>query len=83
MRAYERLLKYVQYDTASDANSETCPSTEKQRVLAIALAAELKGLGIADARVDGDGDVYGSIPANAEGLPANGLIAHMDVVDCA
>ena len=34
MRAYERLLKYVQFDTASDERSETCPSTAKQLVLA-------------------------------------------------
>ena len=82
MRAYERLLKYVQYDTASDAKSPTCPSTAKQRVLAEALAEEMRGLGIADARVDQDGYVYGSIAATAQGLPAIGLIAHMDVVDC-
>ena len=81
MRAYERLLRYVQFDTASDESGTSCPSTAKQRVLAEALAEEMKGLGIADARVDEYGYVYGSIPANAEGLPAIGLIAHMDVVD--
>ena len=82
MRAYERLMKYIQFDTASDEHSETCPSTAKQLVLARALMEEMKGLGISDARVDGNGYVYGSIPANAEGLPAIGLIAHMDVVNC-
>ena len=82
MRAYERFLNYVQYDTASDENSPTCPSTDKQRVLAKALAEEMKALGISDARVDEHGYVYGSIPANAENQPAIGLIAHMDVVDC-
>ena len=82
MTATERFLNYVQYDTASDENSPTCPSTEKQWALARALVAEMKGLGIGDARVDEHGYVYGSIPANAEGLPAIGLIAHMDVVDC-
>ena len=82
MKAYERFLKYIQFDTASDENSPTCPSTEKQLALANALAEEMKALGIGDARVDGDGYVYGSIPANCEGLPAIGLIAHMDVVDC-
>ena len=39
-------------------------------------------MGIEDARLDDFGYVYGSIPANAEGLPAIGLIAHVDVVDC-
>ena len=27
MRAYERLLNYVQFDTASDENAKTCPTT--------------------------------------------------------
>ncbi len=82
MRAYERFLNYVQYDTASDESSPTCPSTKKQLVLAEALAAEMKAMGIADARVDANGYVYGSIPANAKNRPSIGLIAHMDVVDC-
>ena len=82
MRAYERFLNYVTYDTASDAASPTCPSTARQRVLAEALAKEMRAMGIADARVDADGYVYGSIPANTEGLPAIGLISHMDVVNC-
>ena len=82
MRAYERFLNYIQFDSASDAESPTCPSTEKQLALGRALADEMKAMGIADARLDGHGYVYGSIPANAEGLPAIGLIAHMDVVDC-
>ena len=82
MRAYERLLNYVQYDTASDEASPTCPSTQKQLVLAEALAQELRALGVSDARVDEHGYVYGSIPANDANRPAIGLIAHMDVVDC-
>lgn len=82
MRAYERFLNYIQYDTASDANSHTCPSTEKQLVLGRALADEMRAMGIADAHIDEHGYVYGSIPANTEGLPAIGLISHMDVVDC-
>ena len=82
MQTYERFLNYIQFDTASDANSPTCPSTKKQLALASALAEEMKALGISDARVDEHGYVYGSIPENAPGLPAIGLIAHMDVVDC-
>ena len=69
MRAYERFLNYIQYDTASDADSPTCPSTEKQLALGRALAGEMKAMGIADARIDEYGYVYGSIPANTEGLP--------------
>ena len=81
MRTYERFLNYIQYDTASDESSNTCPSTQKQLVLGRALAEEMKAMGIVDARIDEYGYVYGSIPANADGLPAIGLIAHMDVVN--
>ena len=81
MRAYERFLKYIHYDTASHAENENCPSSEGQLMFAKALAEEMKALGIEDARVDEHGYVYGSIPANAENKPAIGLIAHMDTVD--
>lgn len=82
MRAYERLLKYVQFDTASDERSETCPSTAKQLVLARALVEEMNALGVQNARVDENGYVYGCVPANVESAPVIGLIAHMDTVDC-
>ena len=82
MRAYERLLKYAQFDTASDENSPSCPSTEKQKVLGAELVKEMLEMGISDARMDEHGYIYGSIPANCEGQPVIGLIAHMDTVDC-
>ena len=80
MRAYERLLKYVSYETTSDENSQTCPSSAKELVLADELVEELKAIGAADAHVDKDGYVYGSIPATkgAENEKTIGLIAHMD-----
>ena len=81
MRAYERLLQYVKFDTTSDENApeETCPSTEKQKRLAEYLVGEMKRLGLADAHMDRFGYVYGSLPADrAENAPAIGLISHMD-----
>ena len=81
MRAYERFLRYVAYDTASDAASQTCPSTSKQLALARALVKELQALGLADARMDEWGYVYASLPANCAGQDVIGLIAHMDTVD--
>lgn len=80
MNVTERFLNYVKFDTASNEESNTCPSTPKQLVLAEFLAKELKKLGIADAAVDSDGYVYGHIAATpgCEQLPKIGLIAHMD-----
>ena len=78
MTVYERFLKYVSYPTTSDENNENCPSTEGQRVLANAICQELSDLGLTDARVDKNGYVYATIPANCEGMDSIGFIAHMD-----
>lgn len=82
MRAYERLLRYVAFDTASDPESSTCPSTEKQKLLGAELVREMKEMGIGDAVMDEHGYVYGTIPASVgcEKAPVIGFIAHMDTV---
>ncbi|MGM9660260.1 MAG: peptidase T [Faecousia sp.] len=73
----ERFLRYVSFDTQSDENSTTCPSTAKQKKLGAALVEEMREMGIADARMDEFGYVYGTVPGDPE-LPTIGLIAHMD-----
>ena len=73
----DRFLKYVSFDTQSDENSETCPSTLKQKDLGAALVEEMLQMGIADAHMDDNGYVYGTVPGDP-GLPTIGLIAHMD-----
>ena len=80
MRAYERLIRYAKIYTTSDPKSETFPSTARQLDLAKLLVEELHQMGVADARIDENGYVYGSIPATpgCEDKPALGLIAHMD-----
>lgn len=78
----ERFLRYVTFDTQSDENSETCPSTDKQKHLGAALVEEMKQMGICDAHMDDRGYVYGTIPGDPK-LPTIGLIAHMDTApDC-
>lgn len=80
MRAYERLLKYVQVYTTSDEDSGTVPSSTRQFDLAKILVDELLELGVKDAKVDDKCYIYGTIPATAglEDKPALGFIAHMD-----
>ena len=73
----DRFLKYVSYDTQSDENSQTCPSTAKQKLLGAALVEEMLAMGITDARMDDNGYVYGTVPGDPR-LPTIGLIAHMD-----
>ena len=74
MNVTERFLKYVAFDTQSDEHSESCPSSAKQKLLGAALVEEMKAIGVADARMDEWGYVYGSVPGTAEG-PVIGLIA--------
>lgn len=80
MRAYERLLNYVKIHTASDESSSTVPSSRRQFDLAEILAEEMKSIGIADARVEENCYVYGTIPAakGYEDKTRIGFIAHLD-----
>lgn len=79
----ERFLKYVSYPTMSDKYSDTCPSTEKQKVLGAYLADELRGIGLSDVLMDENGYVSATLPATqgCDGAPVIGLIAHMDTSD--
>lgn len=76
----ERFLRYVQIDTQSDPNSETFPSTTRQRNLSNLLAEELRALGVADAHVDAHGYVYATIPSNADrtDVPVICFCSHVD-----
>lgn len=76
----ERFLQYVTFDTTSDEDSATCPSTEKQKKLAEYLVGELKAAGLTDAHMDENGYVYAHLAASAEreNDPALALISHMD-----
>lgn len=78
--ALERFLHYVTFDTRSDEQSGTFPSTPGQLVLLRTLLGELKVLGLADAEMDEYGYVMATIPATAgrEGAPVIGFVAHVD-----
>lgn len=78
MSVKERFISYVQIDTQSDPETGTHPSTAKQFDLARKLEAELKALGASSVRCDKHCYVYAEIPANVEGLPSLGFIAHLD-----
>lgn len=75
----DRFLKYVTYDTQSDEESTSFPSSAKQLVLLKDLAIELKELGLADAALDEHGYVMATLPSNTDKkVPAIGFIAHAD-----
>ncbi|MBR4138579.1 MAG: peptidase T [Lachnospiraceae bacterium] len=80
MRAYERLLNYVQIDTPSNPAGESVPSSACQFDLAKVLVEELKAVGVENAEVNEKCYVYASIPATEgyENCKKLGFIAHMD-----
>ena len=83
MKVHERFLDYVRFDTTSDPDSLTCPSTPNQMVLAKHIVAQMKLIGISDSHVDKHGYVYGFIAASpgCENEDAIGFIAHLDTSD--
>ena len=82
MRAYERLIKYVQVHTASSEDLSKTPTTGRQFDLARLLADEMRALGMEDVSVDGHAYAYGFLPASpgCEAAPCIGLIAHLDTI---
>jgi len=77
-KVVERFLKYVRFDTQSDRNSSTFPSTKKQYDFGLYLVNELKEIGLSDANIDENGYVMATLPGNCDGAPVIGFIAHMD-----
>lgn len=82
--AARRFMRYVQIDTQSDPQSETYPSTAKQKDLSAILVTELKEMGITDAHLDEWGYVYATIPSNSDKkVPVICFCAHVDTApDC-
>ena len=80
MTVIERIMDYMTNETTSDEQSSTCPSTACQKILGQRLAEDLRAVGLSDAAMDGNGYVYGHLPATPgyENVPKIGLIAHMD-----
>jgi tripeptide aminopeptidase len=75
-----RFLRYVQIDTASDPNSNTFPSTQKQLNLQRILYQELLDLGLQEVTLDEFGYVTATLPSNSPkpDLPTIAFLAHVD-----
>ena len=78
MNITERFLKYVSFCTTSDDETNMTPSTPGQMEFAQYLADELKAIGMQEVTLDENGYVMATLPANVEGKPTIGFIAHMD-----
>ena len=78
MNVIDRFLKYVSFDTESEEESSSVPSTAKQKILASYLVEELSSIGLQNAHMDENGYVYAFLPANTEAVTPIGFISHMD-----
>jgi len=80
MELKERFLKYVGFDTQSDPDSETFPSTARQLALLNHLTEEMLSLGLTEVEIDANGYATGTIPATPgyEDKPVIGFISHVD-----
>ena len=79
MNVVDRFLGYVKVDTQSDELTNLTPSTPGQMLFAEQLVKELIAIGLTDAKVDNNGYVMATLPANTDKvLPTIGFIAHMD-----
>jgi len=77
-RLKETFFELVRYDTGSNPEANTSPSTTKQLVLAKVLVEKLKNLGLQRVNLDQFGIVYGTLPNNTKAEVKLGFIAHMD-----
>jgi len=78
--ALDRFLRYVRFDTRSDEQSSTFPSTPGQVVLLRALAEELRALGLTDVLMDANSYIMATVAPTPgyERAPVIGFIAHVD-----
>lgn len=75
----DRFLKYVKFDTKSDEESTSVPSTPNQLVFGRELVKEMQELGLKNVSIDENGYIIGELPANTDKkIPVIGFIAHMD-----
>src|SRR6478736_9197062 len=80
----DRFMQYVQVDTQSDPQSNTHPSTEKQKNLGKILVKELQEIGLKHVELDSYGYVYATIPSNSnKKVPVICFCSHVDTApDC-
>ncbi len=81
----DRFMRYVQIDTQSDPESNSFPTTEKQKDLSKMLEAELKAMGLSNVELDEFGYVYATLPSNSDkqNIPAICFCSHVDTApDC-
>jgi len=74
----DRFLRYVKVDTTAVEDAGCYPSSPGQLELGKMLTEELKGLGLDNVSMSGNGIVMGTIPATVDRAPTIAWFAHVD-----
>lgn len=75
----QRFMEYVKFDTQSDDEAVSVPTTEGQFVFARYLEQKLREMGLTEIVLDDKGYLYATLPPNcSRELPTVGFIAHLD-----
>ncbi|MBR3883972.1 MAG: peptidase T [Bacteroidaceae bacterium] len=75
----KRFLKYVTFETTSQDDASSVPTSNGQMVFARYLEQELKDIGLEDVILDEKGYLYATLPATTnKELPVVGFISHLD-----
>lgn len=77
-RINQWFIEILSFDTSSDLRSLSLPSSKGQTILAQYLVEKLREIGIQNVIIDKKCFVFAKLPANIEGAPIIGLVAHMD-----
>lgn len=78
-KVVDRFINYVKFDTKSEDESNTVPTTASQLLLGEELKKELEVMGMQNVSLDNNGYVMATLPANTDkNIPVIGFIAHMD-----
>lgn len=79
MEVQNRLIKYCKFNTQSDPNSETVPTTASQMEFSKILKEEMIAIGLQDVVLDDLGYLYGTLPSTVDyEVDTIGFIAHVD-----
>ena len=79
MELAERFINYTKFDTQSNEESESVPSTAKQLDFARYLKKELENEGLSDVEMDEMGYIYATLKGNTKKkVPTIGFISHYD-----
>lgn len=84
MKCVNKFLKYIKWDTTSNPESGTHPSTHSQIEFAEFLKTEMEKVGLTDVKLTDKGYLYGTLESNtSKNAPIIGFISHMDTsCDC-